>query len=58
MTVNGGLPDPGVSNIATNNPNGGHPAPVPPAKSGPTQTDKVVTTNASGAFASHHRPRA
>ncbi len=58
MSVNGGLPDPGVSNITTSNPNGGHPAPTPPAKNTASQTDKVVTTNASGAFASHHRPHA
>ena len=58
MTVNGGHPDPGVSNIATNNPNGGHPTPTPPAKNAASQTDKVVTTNASGAFANHVRPHA
>lgn len=58
MSVQGGLPDPGVTNITTNNPNGGHPNPTPPAKNTTSQTDKVVTTNASGAFASQHRPHA
>jgi hypothetical protein len=58
MTVNGGLPDPGVSNITTSNPNGGHPNPTPPAKNATSQTDKVVTTNAPGAFANHNRPHA
>ena len=55
MAVNGGLPDPGVSNITTNNPNGGHPSPTAPAKNATSQTDKVVTTNASGAFSHNSR---
>jgi hypothetical protein len=58
MSVNGGLPDPGVSNIATNNPSGGQPAETPPAKGPSPLQDKVVTTNAPGAHASHHRPHA
>ncbi len=60
--VNGGLPDRGVSTIATNRPNGGIPgatpnAPAPGAGPG-TPTDKVVTTNAAGAHDSTVRTHA
>ncbi|HZP32680.1 MAG TPA: hypothetical protein VFB23_04880 [Candidatus Acidoferrales bacterium] len=56
MTVNGGLPDPGVSNVTTNNPGGGQPGATPPSKGPSPLQDKVVTTNAPGAYTSRQRP--
>jgi hypothetical protein len=58
MSVNGGYPDPNASAIGTNNPAGGQPPQPPPAKAPSALQDKIVTTNAPGAHASHHRPHA
>jgi len=57
MSINGGHPDPAASSIATNNPSGGQPPQPPPAKAPSAVQDKVFTTDAPGAYASHRRPR-
>lgn len=56
MSINGGHPDPAASSIASNNPLGGQPPQPPPAKAPSAVQDKVVLTDAPGAYASHRRP--